>query len=512
MQQSRTFNAIINSIIGIFSSIITIVLNFAVRIVLVREMGDEINGLHNLFQSIVSVMSLLEMGFTTAVIILLYRPIKIGDKNRITLIMAFYKRVFQYIAGLFTLLCVIVNLFFLDDLVTSSINISVVRCYFALFSLTFIINYLTYYKRGILYAEQKNRISVGVNAVCEVLFRLFQIFSIIYLHNYYIFLLLMISEKLISNLICNSYVDKHHPYLNNQKGIVIPKEIRIAVISKVKPLFVNQIATSIHQSSKNIFIALLLGNISIVGIFGNYQLIVSTAQLLFSQFGGAFTSGFGNLAVDNDRVRMYHIYRTTTLLLDSIAIVFVSLFLSCIQPFIGIAFGSDFILDISSVFILGLEMLFYLFSIPIISIQNAMGLHDKDKNYMVLQTIFAIIFGYSCGLIWGMNGILLGILLPFIYVTYLHKGMIVSQIAFEKSKFDFLKLSLIEILKTVICVAICFVVVSLYSFDNLFLQLIFNFFNSLVLSVACLFVLSKNSGYFSEVCILVVNIFKRYRK
>ena len=76
MEKSRTYNSIINSLFGIGASAITVVLNFFVRIILVRQLGAEINGLHNLFQSILSVMSLMELGISTAMIIHLYEPVK----------------------------------------------------------------------------------------------------------------------------------------------------------------------------------------------------------------------------------------------------------------------------------------------------------------------------------------------------------------------------------------------------------------------------------------------------
>lgn len=507
--QSRTSNAIINSFIGIVSAVVTVLLNFAVRIILVRQMGEEINGLHNLFQSIINAMAIIEMGFATAVVILLYKPIKEGNKERTTAIMLFYKRVYQCIACIFAVMCLIVNVFFIDDLVTSSISLNVVRMYFFLFSLTFILNYLTYYKRSILYADQKNRISTGVNAGCELLFRSLQIASILIWQNYYIFLFLMIAEKLASNMICNAYVNKHHPYINDTKGIVVTTDIKKAVVAKVKPLFVNQIATSVHQSSKSILVGLLLGNISIVGVFGNYQLIVSTAQLLFSQFGGAFTSGFGNLAVDNNKKEMYHVYRKTAFLLNSVAILFACLFVCCIQPFIEIAFGDKFLLNMSSVYILVAEMLFFLYSVPIISIQNAMGLHNKDQIYMVAQAIFAIVLAYIGGKYWEMNGILLGVLVPYVLVTYFHKGIIISKSAFDVSHFEFLKLAAVDIVKSVVCIALSFFACSILPISNLYLSLIAN---AIVASCVCLILMhcmSIRNPYYPETRQLIFKMIKR---
>ena len=59
-EKSRTYNSISNSIWGMMSALITVVLNFAVRIIIIRALGEEINGLHNLFQNTINVMALME--------------------------------------------------------------------------------------------------------------------------------------------------------------------------------------------------------------------------------------------------------------------------------------------------------------------------------------------------------------------------------------------------------------------------------------------------------------------
>ena len=68
-KRSRTYNSILNSLFGIVASVVVTILNFVVRVVLVRELGEEINGLHNLFQSVINVMALMELGISTAMII-----------------------------------------------------------------------------------------------------------------------------------------------------------------------------------------------------------------------------------------------------------------------------------------------------------------------------------------------------------------------------------------------------------------------------------------------------------
>ena len=268
---SRTYNAISNSIWGIAASGVTILLNFVVRIVFVRELGEEINGINSLFHSVISVMALMELGIGSAMIIHLYEPVKNDDQKLMRGILSFYKTIYRWLSLIFFTVGILVSLFLIDNLVESSIPLGTVRIYFLLCTASISLNYLTCYKRSILFAEQKNRISTGYTALCELMFRIVQIILILIFHQYIIYLVLLIAEKLTSNFMCTRYVNKHHPYLCSVKGAVLPRTKKTAIFDTIKPLMVNQTANTIQQSSSGIMIGLLLGNVSVVAYFGHYQ-------------------------------------------------------------------------------------------------------------------------------------------------------------------------------------------------------------------------------------------------
>lgn len=437
MAKSRTYNSIMNSIFGIGASAVTVILNFFVRIILVRQLGAEINGLHNLFQSIVSVMSLMELGISTAMIIHLYEPVKNNDIELIKGIMSFYRTAYRAIAGIFLVVCIFVDIFLMDRLVTTTVDMILVRTYFLLFGLSFVVNYLTYYKRSILFAEQKNRISMGVTAACEIVFRSIQILLLIVFHQYIIFLILWIAEKATGNTICALYVNKRHPYLKHNHAI-LAKEKKQAIFNTVKPIVVNQAANTVRLSARSILISILLGNVSIVGYYGNYQLVISMIEMIYTQFGGAFTTSFGNLAVENDKVRMVSAYKKAAFVMNWFACIMCAGFFVCIQDFIFVFFGQDFVLDIFSVISLLITLIIYLLNIPIISIQNAMGLHSLDAAYMVVQTILSIVLGYIGGVTQGMPGIFIGLLIPVIIFTTIRKGVVICKNALGMDHKDYI--------------------------------------------------------------------------
>ena len=64
--------AIRNSTVSLLTQILTIVLQFATRSVFIRYLGVELLGLSSTFASLLSTLSLAELGFQSAVVFNLY--------------------------------------------------------------------------------------------------------------------------------------------------------------------------------------------------------------------------------------------------------------------------------------------------------------------------------------------------------------------------------------------------------------------------------------------------------
>lgn len=509
--KSRTYNLIANSSIGIIASIIQVLINYVVRIVIVRDLGAEINGLNSLFESIINIMMLMEAGFSTAMVIHLYKPIEDKNQDEIKGIMNFYKRIYFYIGTGILILGLFTSYFILDSLVTTTISMSKVRFYFILFTLSFVLYYYTYHKRSILFAEQKNRVSTLVALLCQTIFRVWEIIVIIIYHNYTLFLILMLLEKVTENIMCNHYINKNHCYLKNNKT-KIKEETKKSIIYTVKPLLVFNITSTLQRSYKTILISSLLGNISIVGYFGNYQLVIGAVQMLFSQFGAAFTSTFGNLSVYGDKKNMYKVYENFSLFANWISIILCSGFLVCIQDFIVMTFGNDSVLSNICVIILTFEMFIYLINIPIISIQNALGIHDKDKNYMILQTIVSLPLAYLLGKFYGMIGIILGLLIPQIIFTLLYKGFIIFKIVFDKSGYIYIKYILGEMFKFFLVGSICFYITSFINTKFIFVNFILKGVITLILCILLFLIFSFKNELLRQYFIILKDKFLKGNK
>ena len=83
---ARTKNSILNILSSAGGQIISIILSFVTRTVFIYCLGKAYLGLNGLFTQILSVLSLAELGFGTAVVYMLYKPLVDHDEDSIACI------------------------------------------------------------------------------------------------------------------------------------------------------------------------------------------------------------------------------------------------------------------------------------------------------------------------------------------------------------------------------------------------------------------------------------------
>ena len=96
-ENSRTRNAIRNVLSGILNKSILLLFPFLIRSILIKTLGAEYLGLSSLFTSILQVLNLAELGFGSAIIFSLYKPISVGDKVTISALLNLYKKIYRII-------------------------------------------------------------------------------------------------------------------------------------------------------------------------------------------------------------------------------------------------------------------------------------------------------------------------------------------------------------------------------------------------------------------------------
>ena len=95
---SRTKNAKRNIVFGIVNKIITLFLPFLTRTAILYLLGATFLGVGTLFSSILSFLSLAELGIGSAVVYAMYKPIAENNKTEICALLYYYKKMLELLS------------------------------------------------------------------------------------------------------------------------------------------------------------------------------------------------------------------------------------------------------------------------------------------------------------------------------------------------------------------------------------------------------------------------------
>lgn len=99
MQLARIRNTKENILYGLINKSLAIFFQFIIRMVIIYELGEKYLGLNSLFSSILQVLNLSELGFSSAVVQCMYSPIAKDDTKKVCNLLNYIRRVYKYILG-----------------------------------------------------------------------------------------------------------------------------------------------------------------------------------------------------------------------------------------------------------------------------------------------------------------------------------------------------------------------------------------------------------------------------
>ena len=90
-------NAKRNMIFGSVNRVVVMLIPFIKRLIIQNVLGSQYLGLGSLFQSILSVLSLSELGFSAAMVYNMYKPAAEGNVTKMNALLNFYRRAYSII-------------------------------------------------------------------------------------------------------------------------------------------------------------------------------------------------------------------------------------------------------------------------------------------------------------------------------------------------------------------------------------------------------------------------------
>ena len=505
---SRTKNSIKNIAMSVAVQIVTLAVSMLSRRIFGMVLGAEYLGLSGLITNVLSVLSITELGISSAITYNLYKPIAENDKDRVARIINFYKQLY-IIIGCVVFVLGMVLMPFLKYILKLENPIDNVEFYYFLFLINSVLSYFFVYKTAVMNADQKGYKLQAVNIGLNVAKAFSQMAVLWFYKSYTFYLLVQILFCVAGNIISSTYAQKKYPFIS--KKVYLEKSEKKNILSHVKDIFSYQIGSVALNNTDNILIS-VIDNTKTVGLYSNYCVITQAISTFTSMVFTATQSSVGNFAVKSDEDGKYKMFKMLTFLSFWIyGFVSVGIY-ECMQPVIGLWMGSDYVMSGSLLAVVVIN--FYIAGIlyPIWSYRNTIGLFRQTKNVMFFTAGLNIGLSILLGKFWGIIGILLATGISRILTTVWFEPFILFRDYFLKGKKELFAYYLKQIVYAAETTAIILVVHFANSFiaiNNAFAEFLLKFFICCVLSNGLIALFHFKSNEFKNLMSVAMRTVKR---
>ncbi|MCP1450461.1 polysaccharide biosynthesis C-terminal domain-containing protein [Priestia megaterium] len=428
--RNRSVLAIKNSTIGMIAQVISLIISFIIRKFLIEHIGIEVLGISSTFASVLGALALAELGFQTAIMYSLYRPLSQKNEKLIGEIVYILKRVYQAIG-----LCIFITglcLIPLLNLIITDVNVT--KYVYIIFMLQLVNNVASYflaYKRTLLFADAKNYLCSLVDVAFKILSSVAQLIVIIQFNSYIWFLIIGILQVIFSNLFLSIVCNKLYPFLSDYQQI--NKQLLKEIFSNIKNIFVARIAGYVHSSIDILLISALISTV-FVGFLSNYKQITDSLRILLDATINNIKPIVGNLLVTStNREHSLLVFKNYTYIMYLITQVIFVPTIVLIDCFISILFGKNYTLPLIFSILIVSDLYIHILHGPLVDYINGLGKFKEERKISIIGAILNLILSLLLIKIYGIPGALLGTLISEFYYWFARSRLIYSDF-FGKSK------------------------------------------------------------------------------
>lgn len=451
----RTRKAARNIYWGFINKVITSLLPFLSRTVVLYVLGTLYLGIGSLFSSVLGMLSLAELGFNAAIVYSMYKPMAEGDTERICALLKFYRQCYRII-GCVILLIGLLLLPFLKYMIRGDYpeDISIYAVYL-LYLLNTVVSYLLFaYKRSLLQADQRNDVESKIASVTCILRYGLQIIVLLVFRNYYLFVFVMVGATILDNILVSRMTERLYPEYVCRGSL---EKCDYGELKKqLKGLIYRKIGDVVLFSVDNIVISSFLG-LEMVAMYGNYYSIVT---FLFSMIGivsSSLKAGVGNAVALESKEHMFRTFKALNLLYVLMA-AFVSIcFLCLVQPVMRLWVGDELMFGTDMVLLFSMYIFSFKWCDMLYVYQEAYGIWWNTRFIPILAAAVNLIVNILLVNLIGVEGILISTIVSILFVYDLGYACILFRVCFkgQGTVKDYIVRQMYYLCVTVFAAAVC---------------------------------------------------------
>ena len=412
MKLARTKNAFRNTAWGAIYRMVALIGPFVIKTIIIKKIGMEYSGLNTLFNSILTVLNLANLGFSSSLVYTMYEAVANEDNEAICAMINFFRKVYRII-GFVILGMGIAVMPFLPRLVGEECppgaNLYIM---FIMYLSATVLDYVLFgYVNAIFSAYQREDTRLKIMTVRYIVQYILQIFILAVFENYYAYLVTL-PLMVIPNSLANYYAaKKQYPQI---RCVGSPsKEIKRSVYHRVKTLFGHTLGNTLLVNIDSILISSFLG-LSIQALYSNYYYILTAVNGVVEIITNGSRAGIGNKLIVDTEEENHSLFMSLTYGWVALIGMCATCMLCLYQPFIGgIWIGPEGLLD--NRFVVCMTLLFYtwMFRLLQLTYRDAAGLWTKDWAKPIIAMVVKLVFSV---VLTRMTNDIIGVLIPTIFV------------------------------------------------------------------------------------------------
>lgn len=410
----RSKKAMYSILVSGLQQIILLVIGLILPRLYIDKFGSEINGLVSSIKQFLGYFTIAGAGIGASSVSALFLPISNQDNYKINKILSatkiFYRRA-SYIFTSMVFILAIAYPYMVKGNISSHLTISLVL---VLGIGSVVEQFVTAKYSVLLTADQRAYINAGIqmisnilNAICVIILMSLGV-SVLY-------------TQIISTTIIVFKLIMMKKYIkNNYPNVSYDEDTDMKYIENRWDAFSYQLTGMIISYTPIVIITIFCGLLE-VSVYSIYNLVFSSVTMIIGVFSFGLTSSFGSLIAENNKEKLIESYDMYESLYYGIVFSMFIISLLLINSFIKIyTKGID---DINYL----RPTLGYLFVIsgilknlrtPHITLVEAGGLFKENNKQNIIESILCIMVSIILTNIYGMEGVLMGLIIGFAYRLY----------------------------------------------------------------------------------------------
>ncbi len=415
MKVERTKNAKRNIMWGFLCKVVSIILSFMTRTVMIYVMGMDYVGLGSLFSSILQVLSFAELGIGGAMVFSMYKPIAENDDDKVCALLNLYRSIYRVI-GIIILVAGMLLMPFLDHMVAGDVPVDInLYILFGIYLLNNVLGYFLFaYKSSLFQASQRLDITSKIGMIFQLVSSIAHILVLVLFRNYYMYVVVIPVFTVLNNVLVGYLSYKQFPQYRCRGNI--SKEERDSIKKKVGGMLFQKMGSIVLQSADTIIISAFLG-LRILGIYNGYYYIITTLFGFISIIQSSLVPSIGNSIVTEKIEKNLKDFKKFHFLYMWIVMWCCSCLLCLYQPFIKLWQGSENVLP--DIMVLLLTIYFFANKMGDICCiyRESIGLWWEAKFIPFTSSIVNLCLNIALVKIIGLPGIVISTIVSLVFIN-----------------------------------------------------------------------------------------------